>query len=126
MSEKLTRFIPKRWERYVKGGRIRHNVFKPHKGGGTSTASIDDLKPLEIWKMADTYVAPTVGPIQYRADFPGSIAEKAGLYIHDDGAFPGHRHLERWPQVNGDEGKDEVLRIAKDLADEATLVARPE
>jgi hypothetical protein len=96
--------------------------YPPPDNSGTSVFVIDGLPDVEVWRIADEFVAPIShrDPPPARADLQSAAVLEAQLTIEPDPIdHPRHVNICGWPAE-----KEKRLAVAQDLCAAAILRLR--
>ena len=120
-SETVTRFIfSENHYSMSDGGRVKYAAYLPHNGE-TSVFRIDTLKHNEIWRIGEDVGSLSDRRLRARGDLlvENILIENLDV-IEETSQHPLHANIIGWPTE-----KVRRKRIARKLADSATLLLRP-
>lgn len=121
-NEPLAKFLEDNKHYEIASGRIKVSAFYPsNKYGAISVFRTLDLVEIEIWQIADEFVAPVRNPkngaYRARADLVASTVRETGLKVEPETSeHPRHADITGWitpPRIAGSEEAIQEMREKK-------------
>jgi hypothetical protein len=115
-NEPLTKFLEDSKDYEVSTGKVKVSAFYPsNKYGAVSVIRILDLMEVEIWDIADQFVAPTRKPkngnYRARADLATSNVRETGLTVKSETTdHPRHADITGWITPPREVGSEEAIQ----------------
>lgn len=119
-GETLSRFLTDRDQYSSKKAIVRHTAFFPPRDNRLSVFWITGFPDNVVWRLGDTYVARTRGPVIGQAVFNSLVVYDTGLAVDLTGV-PHERHADI---IGWDADRKRARLQAHKVADKALLVLR--